>query len=119
MVIEQGDVYWVALGEPRGSGPAYRHPYVVLQNNLFNRSRIATVVMCALTSNLKRAESPGNVRLDAGEANLPRASVVNISQVYTVDKNFLRQKIGKLTHKRVLQIVAGIRLLTEPRDLNE
>ena len=87
MVIQQGDIYWVDLDEPIGSSPGFRHPHVVIQNNEFNRSKIRTVVVCALTSNLKRASAPGNVLLEPGEANLPKQSVVNISQVFTVDKS--------------------------------
>ena len=76
MVINQGDVYWVNLGEPTGSEPGYNHPHVVIQNNMFNHSRLCTVLVCALTSNLKRAAAPGNVLLDEGEANLPKRSLV-------------------------------------------
>jgi len=117
MVIRQGDVFWVDLGEPRGSAPGYRHPHVVIQNNLFNRSRINTVVVCAITSNLKRASAPGNVLLRKGEANLPKRSVVNVSQIFTVDKADLVEKIGTLSPERVRQILDGVRLLTEPRDV--
>jgi mRNA interferase MazF len=117
MVISQGDVFWVDLGEPSGSGPAYRHPHVVVQNNVFNRSRISTVVVCVITSNLKRAGAPGNVLLEKGEANLPQPSVVNISQIFTVDKQDLVEKIGTLSQKRVVQILEGIGLLFEPRDV--
>jgi mRNA interferase MazF len=117
MSIKQGDVYWVDLGEPDGSEPAYRHPHVVVQNNVFNQSRINTVVVCALTSNLKRAEAPGNVLLKKGEANLKKDSVVNISQLVTVDKSDLAEHIGTLPGPRVRQIVAGVKLLLEPRDL--
>ena len=117
MVIQQGEIYWVELGEPVGSEPGYRHPHVVVQNNIFNQSRINTVVVCALTSNLKRAEAPGNVLLDAGEANLPKPSVVNVSQIFTVDKSQLDEFIGALSAARIRQIVAGIRLVTEPRDI--
>ena len=81
MSIRQGDIYWIDLGDPEGSEPGYRHPHVVVQNNVFNKSRINTIVVCALTSNLKRAEVPGNVLLKKGEANLKKDSVVNISQV--------------------------------------
>ena len=119
MVINQGDVFWVNLGEPAGSGPGYRHPHVVIQNNVFNRSRINTVVVCVLTSNLKRAQTPGNVLLEKGEANLPQRSVVNVSQIFTVDKRDLVEKIGTLSRQRVRQILDGIRLLTEPRDIDE
>ena len=119
MVIEQGEVFWVDLGEPSGSGPGYRHPHVVIQNNVFNRSRLNTVVVCVLTSNLKRAKSPGNVLLEKGEANLTKQSVVNISQIFTVDKGDLVERIGRLSRKRVSQILDGILLLMEPRDIDE
>lgn len=116
MVINQGDIFWIDLGEPLGSEPGYLHPHVVIQNNLFNRSRINTVVVCALTSNLKRALAPGNVLLDPGEANLPKQSVVNVSQIFTVDKTQIGEKIGTLSDKRVREIIDGIRLLIEPRE---
>src|SRR3990170_8057137 len=108
MVIRQGDIYWVDLGMPSGSEPGYRHPHVVIQNNLFNQSKINTVVVCALTSNLKRAGAPGNVLLAKGEANLKRASVVNVSQIVTVDKSDLTETIGTLSPSRVDQITDGI-----------
>lgn len=117
MVINQGDVFWVNLGEPSGSRPGYVHPHVIIQNNLFNESRINTVVVCTLTSNLKRAEAPGNVLLDPGEANLPKQSVVNISQIHTVDKRDLLEKIGTLSSERVQKILTGVCLLLEPHDL--
>ena len=117
MVIRQGDVYWVDLGEPVGSEPAYRHPCVVVQNNLFNQSRIRTVVVCALTSNLKRAGAPGNVLLEKGEAHLPKQSVVNVSQIFTVDKRQLGEYIGTLSPRRMQQILEGIRLVLEPREV--
>ena len=79
MVIKQGEIYWVDLAEPKGSEPGYRHPHIVIQNNLFNDSRINTTVVCSLTSNLNRAKAPGNVLLNKGEANLSKQSVVNIS----------------------------------------
>src|SRR4030067_510083 len=116
MVIRQGDIYWVDIGMPSGSEPGYRHPHVVIQNNLFNQSRINTVVVCALTSNLKRAKAPGNVLLDKGEANLPKKSVVNISQIFTVNKSDLSEKIGQVSEKRITEILNGIKLLTEPRE---
>jgi mRNA interferase MazF len=117
MVIKQGEIYWVELGEPRGSEPGYKHPHIVVQNNLYNSSRINTVVICSLTSNLKRGVSPGNVTLKKGEANLPKESVVNITQIYTVNKTDLVEKIGKVNHKRINEIITGIQLLTEPRGL--
>ena len=119
MVIMQGEVFWVDLGEPSGSGPGYRHPHVVVQNNVFNQSRLNTVVVCVLTSNLKRAKAPGNVLLEEGEANLPRQSVVNVTQVFTVDKGDLVERIGTLSRGRVRQILDGILLVIEPRDIDE
>ena len=116
MVIHQGDIYWTDLEEPSGSEPGYRHPHVVIQNNLFNHSQIRTVVVCALTSNLKRAAAPGNVLLDKGEADLPKQSVVNVSQVFTVGKTQLSEHIGTLSPRRVRQILDGIQLLLEPRE---
>ena len=117
MVINQGDIFWIELDEPSGSEPGYLHPHVIIQNNLFNRSRINTVVVCVLTSNLRRANSPGgNVLLEAGEANLPEQSVVNVSQILTIDKSQLGEKIGTLSVDRVRQILDGIRLVVEPRE---
>jgi mRNA interferase MazF len=116
VVIRQGDIFWVDLGEPTGSEPGYSHPHVVVQNNLFNRSRINTVVVCALTSTLSRARAPGNVLLRAREGSLPKRSVVNVSQIFTVDKGQLQEKIGTLSEKRVLEILDGLNLVLEPRE---
>ncbi len=116
MTIRQGDIYWIDLGEPKGSEPGYRHPHVVVQNNIFNASRLNTVVVCALTSNTSRAAVPGNVLLKKGEANLKKDSVVNISQIVTVDRTDLVEKIGTLASGRVKQVVAGLKLLLEPKD---
>lgn len=118
MVISQGDIFWIEFAEPSGSEPGYLHPHVVIQNNLFNQSRINTVVVCTLTSNLKRSNAPGNVTLRKGEANLPKKSVVNISQIFTVNKSDLSEKIGTLSSDRIAQILSGIRLLTEPGDVS-
>ena len=116
-MIRQGEVYWVDLGRPSGSGPGFRHHHVVIQNDLFNRSAIATVIVCALTSNVERGASPGNVLLAKREANLPRRSVVNVSQVFTVDKRALVKRIGSVSPERLGEILDGVRLLTEPRDV--
>ncbi|HXU33339.1 MAG TPA: type II toxin-antitoxin system PemK/MazF family toxin [Thermoanaerobaculia bacterium] len=117
MVIRQGDVYWVDPGSSSGSGPAFLHPHVVLQNDIVNQSRLATVIVCTLTTHLKRANAPGNVLLDFDEANLPKRSVVNVSQLFTVDKADLIEKIGTLSPERVQEILNGVYLLLEPRDL--
>ncbi len=110
-------MYWLDLGEPGGSGPGFRHPYLVVQSDLFNVSRIQTVVVCELTSNLQRAEAPGNVLLRKDEGGLVRASVVNVSQLYTVDKTDLIERIGALSQDRIGEISAGLKLLLEPRDV--
>jgi len=122
MIVNQGDICWVQVEEPGGSEPGYTHPHVVIQDNVINRSRIHTVVVCALTTNLKRAKAPGNVLLEAGEANLPRQSIVVVSQVSTVDKAKLGEYIGSLTQQRINQILAGMRflqLITEHRETGE
>lgn len=105
------------MREPHGSEPGYRHPHVVIQNNVFNESRINTVVVCALTFNLKRANAPGNVLLKKGEGNLPKDSVVNITQIITVNKSDLIEKIGTLPSSKIRQIFEGIKLLAEPRSI--
>ena len=117
MVIKQGEIFWVDLVEPKGSEPGYRHPHIVIQNNLFNASLINTIVVCSLTSNLSRAKAPGNVLLNKGEANLPKKSVVNISQIFTVNKSDLVEKLGQVSEKRMMEILDGIKLLTEPREV--
>lgn len=117
-MIQQGDVYWIEFEEPEGSEPGYKHPHVVVQNNLFNHSRINTVLVCPLTSNLKRANSPGNVLLNKQEANLPKPSVINVSQIFTVDKSQLGDYIGTLSSERLRQMLDGIKLLLEPKEPN-
>ncbi len=113
MKIVQGDIYWVELGTSKGSEPGYSHPHVVLQNNVFNASRINTVVVCALTTNLRRSLAPGNVTLDKDEAILNKKSVINISQVVTINKSDLKEKIGSLSSKKTKKIIEGINLLVK------
>ncbi len=117
--VWQGEVYWIDLGSPVGSAPVSRHPHVVVQSDVYNRSRLRTVIVCALTSNLRRAAVPGNVLLAAGEANLPRPSVVNVTQVFTVDRSELVEPIGRLSRGRVREIVEGIRLVLAPAEESE
>lgn len=116
MVINQGDIFWLELGEPSGSRPNYRHPHVVIQNNVFNSSLIKTVVVCTLSSNLKLAAVPGNILLEPGEANLPEQKVVKISHLFTVEKGQLIDKIGTLSPERVEQILEGLDLLIKPTE---
>ena len=106
--IDRGAVYWIVLDDDRGT-PGLAHPHVVVQDDVFNHARIATVVVCALTSNLDRAREPGNVLLDLGEGDLPRQSVVVVSQISSVDKTRLGARIGTLSSARVDQIIAGLR----------
>ena len=111
-VIDRGNIYWVVLDTGEGPEAAIPHPYVVMQDDVFNHSRIHTVVVCALTSNLRRAsETPGNVLLEQGEGNLPRQSVVEVSKVSSVEKAQLGEYIGALSQARVEQILAGMRFL--------
>jgi len=115
--VKQGDIFWVELGPPRGSEPAYRHPCVVIQNNLFNQSKINTIVVCVLTSNLKRGNAPGNVLLRKGEGGLKKESVVNISQMITINKTDLAEKIGSLSPTRTSEVIEGVLLLIKPREI--
>ncbi len=119
MEINQGDIFWFDAGEPRGSSPAYSRPVIVIQNNVFNRSPIGTVLACALTTNLRRAKAPGNVLLNENEADLPKQSVVVVSQLLTIDKSEMIDKIGALSKERIDEILEGIRLIIEPRNVDE
>lgn len=107
--IHRGDLFWIAPDDSRGPVPRYSHPHVVVQDDVFNHSRITTVVVCALTSNLRRANEPGNVLLEVGEGDLPVQSVVVVSQVSSVEKTRLGARIGALSAARVTEIVAGLR----------
>ena len=111
--IRQGEVYWIDFGPATGSVPAERHPCVVVQSDVFNRSRIATSVVCLITSNLSRAQAPGNVILKKGDGNLPKPGVVNVSQLLTVDKAELMERIGRLSVNSVEAIRSGLHLLFE------
>ena len=109
--LSQGDVFWIAPDASRGSIPGAPHPHVIVQDDVFNRSRISTVVVCALTSNLHRATEPGNVLLEPGEGKLEKQSVVVVSQVSSVYKTRLGEHIGTLSAERIRQILAGMRFL--------
>ena len=111
MDIAQGALYWIATGPQDAGG---RRPYVVIQSNFVNRSRINTVIVCALTTQLRLAGMPGNVLLEPGEGNLPKQSVVNVSQIFTVARLELEEYIGMLAPRRVRQILDGLWHLLEP-----
>lgn len=106
-----GGVYWIEVGDSDGVSPNFRHPHVVIQNDELNRSRIHSVVVCAISSNLHRAKEPGNVLLEPGEANLPKASVIVVSQVSAVLKTSLGSYIGQLSAERVTHVYDGLRFL--------
>ncbi len=108
MVIAQGDIWWADLGDPIGSEPGFRRPVIVVQCDAFNQSRIATMVCVPLTSNLKWAEAPGNVRLTASATGLPKDSVANVSQVQTLDRGTLTDLAGRLGQRQLHAILAGI-----------
>lgn len=111
LAINQGDIYWIQLEDSDGSETRIPHPHVVVQDNVFNHSRIHSVIVCALTSNIKRVNMLGNVLLEAGEANLPKQSLVEVSKVTALDKTQLGEYIGSLSERRIHQILAGMRFL--------
>lgn len=111
MVISQGDVLWADLAAPSGSGPVFRRPVAVVQGDDFNASRIATVVVVPLTSNLKLAAAPGNFVIPGSQSGLPRDSVVNVSQIVTVDRDLLDQRVGHLLQTQIDLILNGIDLV--------
>lgn len=108
MVISQGDVCWASLDEPVGSAAGYRRPVVVVQGDSFNASRIATVVVVPLTSNIRLAAAPGNVQLAADRTGLPKDSVANVSQLLTVDRSVLTERAGRLRDRDVQLVLRGI-----------
>jgi mRNA interferase MazF len=108
VAVSQGEVWWWEAGEPKGSGPGFRRPVVVVQGDALNRSRLATVVCVALTSNLKWAGAPGNVPLPAAATGLPKDSVANVSQLATLDRGELVEQVGKLRKRQMELILAGI-----------
>jgi mRNA interferase MazF len=111
LVIRQGEVYWLHFGPVEGSAPAGRRPAVVVQHDRFNRSAISTTVVAAVTSNLRLAAMPGNVRLRRGEAGLPLASVVNVSQIRTIDRTRLVERVGVLGAGKTREVLRGLALL--------
>lgn len=108
MVIAQGEVWWADLPNPTGSGPGFRRPIVVVQADSLNRSRIATVVCVPLTSNLKWSKAPGNVLLSARLTGLPKDSVANVSQVVTLDKALLTERLNKLPRAQLGLVLSGV-----------
>ena len=111
MVISQGDVCWVSLEDPTGSGPGFRRPAVIVQGDSFNASRISTTVIVPLTSNVRLAAAPGNVMLPAAKTGLPKDSVANVSQIVAVDRTVLSERVGHLSPADIQLILAGVDLM--------
>jgi mRNA interferase MazF len=108
MVISQGEVWWADLGTPSGSEPGFRRPVVVVQGDALNRSKVATVVCVPLTSNLRWSDAPGNVLLTSRTTSLPKDSVANVSQIVTLDRSVLSERIAKLSRARLELVLSGI-----------
>ena len=109
--MHRGEIWWASLDEPEGSGPGYRRPVLVVQSDEFNRSRIGTVIVAVLTSNMALAQAPGNVLLKARHAGLAKDSVVNVSQVITVDNQCLTEKVKKVEPSTMAEVDNGLRLV--------
>jgi mRNA interferase MazF len=110
VVIRRGEIWWASLPEPAGSGPGFRRPLLVISADSFNQSRISTVIAVVITSNLRLADAPGNVRISARGTGLSKPSVANVSQIVTVDKSFLTQRVGKLAPRLLAEVELGMRL---------
>jgi mRNA interferase MazF len=109
--MKRGEIWWASLPEPSGSGPGLRRPVLVIQSNPFNESRIATVIVAVVTSNLALADAPGNVRLNKTESGLSKPSVVNVSQVLTIDRSILADRVKALSGTVVQRVNEGLRLV--------
>ncbi|VAW82140.1 hypothetical protein MNBD_GAMMA13-1566 [hydrothermal vent metagenome] len=113
MVVKKGEVWWASLEEPQGSEPGFRCPVVIISSNDFNKSKIQTVIVAAITSNTRLADAPGNIKLTKKGSGLNRESVVNISQLLTLDKSFLSEKAGKLNTKQNQLLNYGLQLVLD------
>jgi mRNA interferase MazF len=115
LVISQGDIWWADLADPIGSEPGFRRPVVVLQGDPLNRSRISTVICVVLTSNLRWADAPGNALFSAKATGLPKDSVVNVSQLVTLDRDALLERVGKLPRAKLALIFSGLDIVLDRR----
>lgn len=111
--MTRGEIWWADLPEPRGSEPAFRRPVLIIQANSFNQSAIQTVIVAVFTGNLRLAEAPGNLLIPARISGLPRDSVVNVSQLLTLDRRFLTEQVGELPSRLLADVDAGLRLVLE------
>lgn len=112
-MIDRRRVVWADLPDPRGSEPGYRRPLLIVQADAFNRSRIRTVVAAVLTSNMRLLDAPGNVLIPTEESGLPKDSVVNVSQIVTIDRNFLDEGLKRIPVERMARVDAGLRLVLD------
>lgn len=113
MVVQRREVWWAELDEPRGSEPGFRRPVLVVQADAFNRSRLRTVLCVVLTSNTRLLDAPGNVLLGPQATGLPKDSVANVTQVVTLDEDFLTERAGRIPPKLMVRVDAGLRLVMD------
>jgi mRNA interferase MazF len=106
----RGEIWWASLPVPRGSEPGYRRPVVIVQSDAFNRSEISTIVVAAISSNLRLADAPGNIFLKRRDSKLPKESVINVSQILTLDKRYLAEKVGQLSTKHMRELDEGLKI---------
>jgi mRNA interferase MazF len=111
MVVRRGEIWWASLELPRGSGPGFRRPVLIVQSNEFNESAIRTSICATITSNKRLADAPGNVRVTRRVSGLPHDSVVNVSQLVTLDKHMLTENVGRLPAQSLREVEAGIKLV--------
>jgi mRNA interferase MazF len=109
--MKRGEIWWALLTSPDGSGPGYRRPVLIVQANSFNESRISNILVAVITSNLALAQAPGNVRISKSDSGLPKASVANISQVLTIDRQFFTERIGALPGRIMDRVNEGLKLV--------
>jgi mRNA interferase MazF len=113
VVVQRREVWWADLDEPRGSEPGFRRPVLIVQADAFNRSRLRTVLCVILTSNTRLVDAPGNVLVRQGDSGLPRDSVANVTQVVTLDQDFLSKKVRRIPPRTMAKIDAGLRLVLD------
>ena len=111
MVIKRGEIWWAVLPEPVGSGPGYKRPILIVQSDEFNKSKINTIIAVVITSNRRLAAAPGNVFLSPKKSKLPKESVINVSQIITIDKSFLSEKVHIISSEIIAQVDEGLKLV--------
>lgn len=113
MVVQRREIWWADLDEPRGSEPGFRRPILIVQADAFNRSRLRTVIGVVLTSNARLLDAPGNVLLPAADSGLPRDSVANVTQLVTLDEDFLAERAGRIAARVMARVEAGLKLVLD------